>query len=63
MNTDPQLMRIREAADALGVSRSTLYRMFAEGRLRRVTLIPGGPRVRRADVAALASDSQAARSA
>ena len=36
MNTDPQLMRIREAADALGVSRSTLYRMFAEGRLQRV---------------------------
>ena len=50
MNTDPQLMRIREAADALGVSRSTLYRMFAEGRLQRVTLIPGGPRVRASEV-------------
>ena len=43
-------MRIREAADALGVSRSTLYRMFAEGRLQRVTLTPGGPRVRASEV-------------
>ena len=50
MNTDQQLMRIREAADALGVSRSTLYRMFAEGRLQRVTLTPGGPRVRASEV-------------
>lgn len=53
MNKEPQLLRIKEAAEALGVSRSTLYAMFESGRLTRVYLKPGGPRVRLSEVRAM----------
>ena len=59
MNKEPQLLRIKEAAEILGVSRSTLYAMFESGRLTRVYLQPGGPRVRLSEVLALSCEEVA----
>jgi excisionase family DNA binding protein len=57
--TQPVLMRIPEAARALAVSPSTLWRMVQTGELTSVRLRPDTPhsavRVRRDDVLALAA--------
>ena len=37
----------------LGISRSSLYRLVREGRLRKVVVPHGGPRYRSSEVAAL----------
>lgn len=38
MSTPPKLLRIPEAADALGVSRATVYRLITAGELPTVTV-------------------------
>ena len=46
--TDPgdrRLLSIRQAADALGVSRTSLWRMLRDGRLPCVELRPGSRRI------------------
>lgn len=50
---DQTLLTYTKAAEALSVSRATLYRMIDRGDLTPVRLPIGGPRLRRADVAAL----------
>lgn len=49
------LLTYTEAARLLSVSRATLYRMISRGDLVPVRLPVGGPRIRRADLAALAA--------
>jgi len=43
--TDRRLLSIQQAADALGVSRSTVWRLLRDGRLPCVELRPGSRRV------------------
>ncbi len=57
---DQPLIPIREVADELGVSISTLRRWDREGILRPIRLTPGSPRrYRRSDVDALAAQASA----
>jgi excisionase family DNA binding protein len=54
--TDPgdrRLLSIRQAADALGVSRTTIWRMLRDGALPCVEIRPGSRRVPSAAVTAL----------
>lgn len=53
--TGPVLMGMGAAADFLGVSRPTLWRMLILGRIQKVELFPGSYRVRREDLEALAA--------
>jgi excisionase family DNA binding protein len=55
----PLLMMVKDAADLLGVHRTTIWRLVKAGRLKTVELL-GSLRVRRADVIALASGEEAA---
>ena len=50
----PLLVGMGEAAELLGVSRATLWRMIKAGRLRKVEVLPGSFRMRRADLEAVA---------
>ena len=43
--TDRKLLSIRQTADALGVSRSTVWRLLRDGRLPFVELRPGRRRI------------------
>ncbi len=52
-SSGPLLMGMTEAARMLGVSRVTLWRMIKIGKLRRIEVLPGSFRVRRADIEAL----------
>ncbi len=54
------LLTYTEAARLMSVSRATLYRMIQRGDLVPVRLPVGGPRIRRADLAALAAPSERA---
>ena len=51
----PVLMGMGAAADFLGVSRPTLWRMLQMGRIQKVELFPGSYRLRREDLEALAA--------
>lgn len=46
-------MKIQEVADFLGVCRRTVERLIAAGKLRRIKLPMGGPRVMESEVLAL----------
>ena len=50
VTTGPLLLRVGAAAELLGVSRTTLWRMMREGRLEGVEIRRGSYRVRRADL-------------
>jgi excisionase family DNA binding protein len=50
----PLLMGMGAGAKFLGVSRATLWRMIQAGRLKKVEVLPGSFRVRRADLEAIA---------
>jgi excisionase family DNA binding protein len=52
--TGPLLMMMGDAAELLGVSRATVWRMIKMGKLDRVEILPGTFRVRREDIEALA---------
>ena len=53
--TGPLLMGMSAAAKFLGVSRATLWRMCRAGRLKKVEILPGSFRLRRADLIELGS--------
>ena len=50
--TDRRLLSIQQAADALGVSRTTIWRMLRDGGLPFVELRPGSRRIPSAAVTA-----------
>jgi excisionase family DNA binding protein len=52
--TGPLLMGMGEAAQFLGISRPTLWRMIQAGRVEKVELFPGSNRLRRLDLEELA---------
>jgi len=52
--TDRRLLSIATAADALGVSRTTVWRLLRDGRLPCVELRPGSRRIPSAAVTAFA---------
>lgn len=49
----PLLMGMGQAADFLGVSRATLWRILQAGKIKKVELFPGSYRVRKEDLVAL----------
>ena len=53
---EPLLLKMGEAANLLGLSRATLWRLFKENRLEKVELYPGSYRVRKADIHALINE-------
>ena len=53
--TGPLLLMMGDAAKLAGISRATLWRMIKMGKFKRVEILPGTFRVRRADIEALAS--------
>jgi len=53
--TGPLLLRMGEGAKFLGVSRATLWRICAAGRIKKVELFVGAYRVRRSDLEDLAA--------
>jgi excisionase family DNA binding protein len=50
--TDRRLLSIRQAADALGISRTTVWRMLRDGALPCVEIRPGSRRIPSAAVTA-----------
>jgi hypothetical protein len=52
--TGPLLYGMTAAARFLGVSRATLWRILQSGRLKKLEIMPGSFRVRRADLEAFA---------
>jgi len=57
-NSGPLLLGMGAGAKFLGVSRATLWRMIQAGRLKKVEVLPGSFRVRRADLQALAGEEE-----
>lgn len=57
--TGPLLMGMSAAAKFIGVSRATLWRMCRAGRLKKVEILPGSFRLRRADLLKLAAGVEA----
>ena len=51
----PLLMGMSASAKLLGVSRATLWRMIKFGLLKKVEVLPGSFRLRRADLEAIAA--------
>ncbi len=51
----PLLYGMTRAARHLGVSRATLWRMIRAGRLKKIEILPGSFRIRRADLESLAA--------
>lgn len=56
----PLLLMMGDAAELLGVSRATVWRMIKMGKLNRVEILPGTFRVRRADIEAIAEGKERA---
>ena len=54
--TGPLLYSMSEAARVLGVSRTTFWRLFQTGQLKKVEIMKGCYRVRRSDIEELARD-------
>ena len=54
-SSGPLLMMMGDAAELLGVSRATVWRLAKMKRLERVEILPGTFRVRRADIEAIAA--------
>ena len=52
--TGPLLLGMSAAAKFIGCSRATLWRICRAGRLKKVEILPGSFRLRRADLLALA---------
>ena len=52
--TGPLLLRMKEGAELIGVSRPTFWRICRAGKLERIEILPNSFRVRREDVEALA---------
>ena len=57
----PLLMRVGKAAEYLGVSRQTLWRMACEGRIDKVEIRTGSYRIRKADLDRFASANDGGR--
>jgi excisionase family DNA binding protein len=55
----PLLMGMGAAAKFLGVGRTTLWRMTRAGRLKKVEVLEGSFRIRRADLEAIAARRRA----
>ena len=53
--TGPLLLKMGVAANLLGVSRCTLWRLLGAGKIGKVELLRGSYRVRREDIEALAA--------
>jgi predicted DNA-binding transcriptional regulator AlpA len=53
--TGPLLMGMTASAKLLGVSRATLWRMTKGGLLKKIEVLPGSFRIRRADLEAIAA--------
>lgn len=53
--TGPLLLGMSAAAKFIGCSRATLWRICRAGRLKKVEILPGSFRLRRADLLALAA--------
>jgi len=58
MATGPLLLPMGKAAELLGVSRPTLWRMLNAGKLTRVEVLPKTYRVRRTEIEGLALGQQ-----
>jgi excisionase family DNA binding protein len=58
VTTGPLLLGMGAGAKFLGVSRATLWRMIQAGRLKKVEVLRGSFRVRRADLQALAGEEE-----
>ena len=56
----PVLLKIVEAAQYLGVSRSSIYRLIEEGTLKVLRPVPDAPRIARADLEAYVESIRAA---
>jgi len=56
----PLLLGMTAAAKLLGVSRATLWRMTRAGLLKKVEVLPGSFRIRRADLEAIAAGQKKA---
>ena len=60
MAVGPMLLPMGKAADLLGVSRPTLWRMLNAGRLTRVEVLPKTYRVRRSEILELVNGKEGA---
>ena len=54
LRSGPLLLRMKEGAQLIGVSRPTFWRICRAGKLERIEILPNSFRVRREDVEALA---------
>lgn len=54
----PLLVGMGEGASLLGVSRSTLWRILAAGKIKKIEIYPGAFRIRRADLEDLAAGKE-----